>query len=104
MVASRGTDNLQIHWTLPGGGFQYFEVLISNEELNYSNTSTTTVNTTHIRDLDPGRMFVINVTAVAGGFSNSSEPTSFATSEFPSAPTTHSLNMTFINSNVYHLM
>lgn len=86
MVQPPGTDNLQIHWTLPGGGFQYFEVSIENEELKY-HTSTTTVNTIHIHDLRPGRMFVIQVTAVAGGFSNSSEPTSFATSKFPSPHT-----------------
>lgn len=78
-----GTDNLDVQWTLLEGGFEHFMVNISNEELAYSNVSITTNKNANFANLIPGRMFVITVTAVAGNFSNSSEPSLFATSEFP---------------------
>lgn len=82
-VMTPGTDNLNVQWTLLEGGFDHFMVNISNQELDYSNSSRTTNKTANFTNLHSGRIFVITVTAVAGNFSNSSEPSSFATSKFP---------------------
>lgn len=77
-----GTDNLNVQWTLLEGGFEHFRVNIFNKELACSNFTTTTNKTASFNNLHPGRMFVITVEAVAGNFSNSSEPYFFATSKF----------------------
>lgn len=81
-ITARGTDNLKIHWVLPEGSFEHYVVNISNEELEYFYSNTTTVNTAHFTDLYPGRIFVITVTAVAGNFTDTSEQSLFATCKF----------------------
>lgn len=81
-ITARGTDNLNIHWTLPEGSFEHYVVNISNEELGYFYSNITTVNTTHFTGLHPGRMFAVTVTAVAGNFRDTSEQSSFATCKF----------------------
>lgn len=86
-VTARGTDSLNITWTLPKGSVDHYIVDISNENLMYSDSDKTNVTAAHITDLYPGRIFVITVTAVAGDFNNTSEQSSFATGE---------LNPTFI--------
>ncbi|XP_068169430.1 receptor-type tyrosine-protein phosphatase eta-like [Antennarius striatus] len=83
-VTTRGTNYLNISWTLPEGSFDNFEVNISNKALQYFFSSNTTNTAAHFTDLFPGRMFVITVTAVAGTFRNSSDQSSFAT--FPTPP------------------
>lgn len=81
-ITARGTDNLTIHWTLPEGSFEHYVVNISNDELKYFYSSKTIVNTAHLTDLYPGRIFAITVTAVAGNFRDTSEQSSFATCKF----------------------
>ncbi|XP_068595959.1 receptor-type tyrosine-protein phosphatase beta [Brachionichthys hirsutus] len=83
-AAARGMNHLNISWASPEGTFDHFEVNISNEELHYISSITTTDAAAHFPDLLPGRMYVIAVTAVAGPFRNSSDQASFAT--FPSPP------------------
>ncbi|XP_062276922.1 receptor-type tyrosine-protein phosphatase eta [Scomber scombrus] len=83
MVTAKGTDNLNIKWTLPEGRVDYYMVNISNENLQYSYSNTTTITTAHFTSLHPGRVFVITVTAVAGKFSNTSDQYPFATVPTP---------------------
>uniref|UniRef100_UPI0037E8ED9F receptor-type tyrosine-protein phosphatase eta isoform X2 n=1 Tax=Semicossyphus pulcher TaxID=241346 RepID=UPI0037E8ED9F len=82
-LGSRGTDNLKISWTLPEGRFDQYMVKIVNDKLMYSNSSTTTDTTFHFTGLHPGRVFVITVSAVAGGFNETSDQSSLATDPTP---------------------
>nr|XP_046249269.1 receptor-type tyrosine-protein phosphatase beta-like isoform X6 [Scatophagus argus] len=85
MVTARGTDFLNISWTLPLGRSEHLVLKISNDDLKYSDNTTTpsTVTTARFAGLNPGRIFVITVTAVAGDFSNTSNQFAFATSPTP---------------------
>ncbi|XP_073327843.1 uncharacterized protein [Pagrus major] len=71
-ITARGTNYLNISWTLRQGGFELYVVNISNQDLAFSGSTTTTDNTTNFAGLRPGRLFDIAVTAVAGDFSNTS--------------------------------
>ncbi|XP_074533307.1 receptor-type tyrosine-protein phosphatase beta [Halichoeres trimaculatus] len=82
-VKLRGTDNLNIHWTLPGGRVDYYVASISNKELEFFYYIKTTETSFHFTGLKPGRVYVITVTSVAGNFSETSEA-SFAT--YPTSP------------------
>ncbi|XP_047452257.1 receptor-type tyrosine-protein phosphatase beta isoform X4 [Mugil cephalus] len=83
IMAERGTNHLNISWTLPQGRADRYEVEITNANLTYSNSSTTNDNATDFTDLYPGRIFVIKVTAVAGSLNNTSDATSIATVPTP---------------------
>lgn len=82
ILTARGTYHLNICWTLPKGSFERYVVNISNKELNYFFSDVTTVNKANFTNLDPGRIFVVTVTAVAGNFRETSEEASFATCKF----------------------
>lgn len=81
---ANGTRNLEIQWAVPEGRMEHYVVNISNEELNFFNSSTTTEGTSRVSftHLYPGRIYLITVSAVAGNFMNSSEPSAFATRKF----------------------
>ncbi len=84
-VAAQGTDNLSINWILPKGRADHYVVNISNEEVMmhmYSNI--TRVTAAHLTNLQPGRIFDITVTAVAGNFFDTSDQYSAATGKFNS--------------------
>ncbi len=81
-ITAQGTDYLSIQWTLPEGRVDRYVVNISNEELKYSNSRDVSVFKAHFTDLNPGRIFIITVTAEAGSFSNTSNEVSFATCKF----------------------
>ncbi|XP_053174860.1 receptor-type tyrosine-protein phosphatase eta [Scomber japonicus] len=78
-VTAQGTNNMTIRWTLPEGRVDHYIVNISNGNLQFSYSNTTTITTAHFTSLHPGRVFDITVTAVAGKFSNTSDQYSFAT-------------------------
>ncbi|TKS73223.1 Receptor-type tyrosine-protein phosphatase eta [Collichthys lucidus] len=78
-----GTQDLDISWTLPTGRVDSYVVNISNAELGYSSSQTTTVNMTNFTPLNPGRVYDITVTAVAGSFYNTSVQTPHATQPNP---------------------
>ncbi|XP_062418961.1 receptor-type tyrosine-protein phosphatase eta [Pungitius pungitius] len=81
MVTARGTNDLNISWTLRAGRVDHYLVTISGERLTYSNqTEATTFSFT---DLNPGREFSIKVTAVAGFFNVTSNSSEFATVPTP---------------------
>ncbi|XP_032379279.1 receptor-type tyrosine-protein phosphatase eta [Etheostoma spectabile] len=81
-ITARGTNFLNIGWTLPAGRADNYVVNISNERKTlYSNI--TAVTTAVFTDLPPGRIFFITVTAVAGNFSAMSDQFSSATDPTP---------------------
>ncbi|XP_036964427.1 receptor-type tyrosine-protein phosphatase beta-like isoform X4 [Acanthopagrus latus] len=98
-ITARGTNTLTFRWTLPKGGFERYVVNISNRDLNFVNSSTTTNNTTNFAGLLPGRLFFVTVTAVAGNFRNTSAQFPAATVPTPprfftiSHPTNSSLRL-----------
>ncbi|XP_072291738.1 receptor-type tyrosine-protein phosphatase eta [Eucyclogobius newberryi] len=76
-VNQRMTDSLNISWTLPEGRVDHYEVQLEGE-INKTNRSWF-----RFTNLSPGRLFEVNVTAVAGDFRNTSKSTKFATYPLP---------------------
>lgn len=70
-----GTDRLSIGWALPEGSADYYIVNIINKSETTNSSSVT------VTGLSPGRVYEVNVTAVAGNFTNKSEPAFIATSK-----------------------
>ncbi|KAM7003473.1 receptor-type tyrosine-protein phosphatase eta-like [Tautogolabrus adspersus] len=85
-VGPRGTDNLNISWTLPKGRVDHYVVTISNDKLMYANNNTTKDETFLFTGLHPGRVYDVMVTAVAGNFKETSDKSSFATYPTPPGP------------------
>lgn len=82
MATARGTDYLNINWTLSQGRVDYYMVNISNADVPYNNGTKTTANTSTFTGLLPGRVFTVTVTAVVGVLTNMSNQASFATCKF----------------------
>ncbi|XP_071395777.1 receptor-type tyrosine-protein phosphatase eta-like [Centroberyx affinis] len=82
-VTAKGTDNLNIDWTLPSGKVDHYVVNISNEEVRFLSSNTTGLTTVSFSPLYPGRIYIITVTAVAGHFSNTSDQSTLATVPTP---------------------
>ncbi|XP_037623767.1 receptor-type tyrosine-protein phosphatase eta isoform X4 [Sebastes umbrosus] len=82
-IIARGTDYLNISWTLPEGRVEHYVVNILNKTQIYLYKNITTVTTALLTDLDPGRLFYITVTAVAGLFKETSDQASLATEPTP---------------------
>ncbi|XP_054475501.1 tenascin-X-like isoform X1 [Anoplopoma fimbria] len=82
-ITARGTNYLNISWTLPSGGVDHYVVEISNDRQIYLYSNTTQNTTALFTDLHPGRVFFITVTAVAGTFTEMSNQFSFATEPTP---------------------
>ncbi|KAJ0029704.1 hypothetical protein NQD34_004701 [Periophthalmus magnuspinnatus] len=76
-LMERGTNSLKINWTLPGGRVDHYEVQAGQ------NINKTNFRWFQFLNLSPGRLYTINVTAVAGNFTNPSEPSEFATYPLP---------------------
>ncbi|XP_077372151.1 receptor-type tyrosine-protein phosphatase eta isoform X2 [Festucalex cinctus] len=83
ITVEAGTDNLNIEWILLQGRADFYEVNISNADVSYSSSNKTTDLTAHFRDLYPGRVFLITVTAVAGNLSSTSNHIASATIPTP---------------------
>ncbi|XP_070406804.1 receptor-type tyrosine-protein phosphatase eta isoform X3 [Nothobranchius furzeri] len=81
IVTTRGTDFLNITWTLPSGRVDYYTVNVSSSDVKYSNNTNS--NTFNLINLLPGRVFLITVMAVAGTYSETSDQSSFATYPTP---------------------
>lgn len=79
---SNGTRDLEIQWAVPEGRLEHYVVNISDYEFHFLNGSSTTEERVSFNHLHPGRIYFITVTAVAGNFMNSSEPSAFATCMF----------------------
>ncbi|XP_037111316.1 receptor-type tyrosine-protein phosphatase eta isoform X2 [Syngnathus acus] len=99
ITVTPGTDYLTINWTLPQGRADFYEVNISKTNPLYSSSKNTTVTTAHFYDLDPGRVFLVTVTAVAGNLGNTADQIAFAT--IPTPP--GSLNITQSTNSSLHL-
>ncbi|XP_036068490.1 receptor-type tyrosine-protein phosphatase eta isoform X4 [Oryzias melastigma] len=82
-VTARGTRYLNISWSLLKGEFAYFEVKISNTELNWNKTINTSAQAAYFTDLNPGRLYHVIVTTVVGDFRSPSVDSSFATVPLP---------------------
>ncbi|KAM3608811.1 uncharacterized protein V6R79_005192 [Siganus canaliculatus] len=82
-VLAQGTDNLNITWILPQGKVDRFRVNISNDDINYSNSTVATTNITLLTGLQPGRLFVVTVSAELENFNSTSVQVSFATIPLP---------------------
>ncbi|XP_065812681.1 receptor-type tyrosine-protein phosphatase eta [Labrus bergylta] len=83
-VEPRGTDSLNISWTLREGRVDCYMVNISNDKLMYAISNKTKEATFLFTGLHPGRVFNVTVTAVAGNFAETSDQSSFAT--YPTPP------------------
>ncbi|KAF7668966.1 hypothetical protein LDENG_00273380, partial [Lucifuga dentata] len=82
-VTTRETEHLSISWSLPGGRVDYYLVNISNEELKKIYLCNVTTMATAVSVLNPGRIYHVTVTAMAGRFSNTSDQSSLATIPTP---------------------
>ncbi|XP_068458580.1 receptor-type tyrosine-protein phosphatase eta-like [Clinocottus analis] len=83
IVTARGTDYLNISWNLPGGSVDHYVVKISDDGHRDLYNITAVVTTALFTDLNPGRLYIITVIAVAGSFTNVSTQSLFATEPRP---------------------
>lgn len=79
VATGRGTSQLNVTWTLPGGSVDQYNVNISNAALSYTSSQTTQTTTASFTGLQSGRVYEVTVTAVAGHFSNRSATGQLAT-------------------------
>lgn len=79
IVTERGTRNLNISWSSADSERVRFVVNISNEDLGYAVSNEATVSNMVCANLFPGRIFNVIVSAVAGNFTNTSDPFQLAT-------------------------
>ncbi|XP_059191053.1 receptor-type tyrosine-protein phosphatase eta isoform X2 [Centropristis striata] len=97
-IVTRGTDSLEINWTLPRGRVDHYVVNISDYDHRHMYANTTTHTTFLFTGLLPGRVFFIKVTSVAGTFNAMSDKSSFATVPTPPGSITISQRT---NSSLY---
>ncbi|XP_015237762.1 PREDICTED: receptor-type tyrosine-protein phosphatase eta-like [Cyprinodon variegatus] len=77
-------NHITIRWTLPKGRVDKYIVDISNGDTGYKKSKETNTTVETFSDLDPGRVFIITVTSVAGDFNNTSDQLPVAT--YPTPP------------------
>ncbi|CAB1323505.1 unnamed protein product, partial [Coregonus sp. 'balchen'] len=100
VTMGRGTSELNVTWTLPGGSVDQYNVNISNAALSYTSSQTTQTTMASFTGLQSGMLYEVTVTAVAGPFSNQSARGQLATVPNPPGPlniterTTSSLSST----------
>ncbi|XP_045061143.1 receptor-type tyrosine-protein phosphatase eta-like [Coregonus clupeaformis] len=82
----RGTSELNVTWTLPGGSVDQYNVNISNAALSYTSSQTTQTTMASFTGLQSGMLYEVTVTAVAGPFSNQSARGQLATVPNPPGP------------------
>ncbi|KAK6309243.1 hypothetical protein J4Q44_G00207060 [Coregonus suidteri] len=85
-ATGRGTSQLNVTWTSRGGSLYYYNVTIFNAALNYTSMKNTTTMEASLTGLQPGRVYVVTVTAVVGAFSNQSAVVQLATYPNPPGP------------------
>lgn len=81
VATRRGTSQLNVTWTLRNGNVTYYSVNIFNTALNYTSSNTTQTREAIFTGLQPGRVYEVTVTAVAGNFRNQSAQVQLATSK-----------------------
>ncbi|XP_071005104.1 receptor-type tyrosine-protein phosphatase eta-like [Oncorhynchus clarkii lewisi] len=88
VATRRGTSQLNVTWTLRNGNVTYYSVNIFNAALNYTSSNTTQTREAIFTGLQPGRVYEVTVTAVAGNFRNQSAQVQLATNPNPPGPLT----------------
>ncbi|XP_067090238.1 receptor-type tyrosine-protein phosphatase eta [Osmerus mordax] len=86
-VVGRGTSYLYVEWILPAGRVDVFTVSLSNEDLKPMTTNQNISNVkkeANFTDLQPGRLYLLTVTSIAGSFSSQTDGDQIAT--VPSPP------------------
>ncbi|XP_062318700.1 receptor-type tyrosine-protein phosphatase eta [Osmerus eperlanus] len=86
-VVGRGTSYLYVEWILPAGRVDVFAVSLSNEALKPMTTNQNISNVkkeANFTDLQPGRLYLLTVTSIAGSFSSQTDGDQIAT--VPSPP------------------
>ncbi|XP_042150857.1 receptor-type tyrosine-protein phosphatase eta isoform X1 [Oncorhynchus tshawytscha] len=86
VATRRGTSQLNVTWTLRNGSVEYYSVNIFNAALNYRSSNTTQTREASFTGLQPGRVYEVTVTAVAGDFRNQSARVQLATNPNPPGP------------------
>lgn len=81
VATGRGTSQLNVTWTLRNGRVDYYIVNISNAALNNTSSNTTQSREASFTGLQPGRVYEVTVTSVAGTFTNQSARVQLATSK-----------------------
>ncbi|KAM9807799.1 receptor-type tyrosine-protein phosphatase eta-like [Neosynchiropus ocellatus] len=83
VTVTPATDSLSISWMLLSGRADHYVLNVSNEDLMYSHSSITAFTTANVAGLQPGRLYNVTVTSVAGDLLNTSDVNSFATVPTP---------------------
>ncbi|XP_045562202.1 receptor-type tyrosine-protein phosphatase eta isoform X3 [Salmo salar] len=86
VATGRGTSQLNVTWTLRNGRVDYYIVNISNAALNNTSSNTTQSREASFTGLQPGRVYEVTVTSVAGTFTNQSARVQLATKPNPPGP------------------
>ncbi|XP_071261196.1 receptor-type tyrosine-protein phosphatase eta-like [Salvelinus alpinus] len=86
VVTGRGTSQLNVTWTLRNGSVDYYKVDILNTTWNNMSSIITKTREASFTGLQPGRVYEVTVTAVAGAFNNTSARVQLATKPNPPGP------------------
>ncbi|XP_029607466.1 titin isoform X6 [Salmo trutta] len=86
VATGRGTSQLNVTWTLRNGRVDSYIVNISNAALNNTSSNTTQSRKASFTRLQPGRVYEVTVTSVAGTFTNQSARVQLATKPNPPGP------------------
>uniref|UniRef100_A0A4W5NNG1 Fibronectin type-III domain-containing protein n=1 Tax=Hucho hucho TaxID=62062 RepID=A0A4W5NNG1_9TELE len=86
VATGRGTSQLNVTWTLRNGRVDNYSVNIFNASLNNTSIKSTQTREASFTGLQPGRVYEVTVTAVAGAFRSLSARVQLATYPNPPGP------------------